>query len=100
MKEVDESITLEEKKKSQKAQMKRYFYTLVTNAKKTLGGKHMGYYAETQLLFNEALKQQKSVDDWPNFIMNELNNTPDKWVDPKKLKKIQDLYSQINNILD
>jgi len=92
IKEVDEAIKVEEKKKTQRENLKRYFYTLVTNAKKTIGQKHLGYYVETMLLFNEAIKEQKSVDDWPGFIMNELNSNPTKWIDSRKLNKIKELY--------
>ena len=92
LKDVDESISVEEKQKSQKAAMKRYFYTLVTNAKKTIGGRQMGYYAVTLLLYNEVTKKKLSVDDWPSFIIKELNDTPDKWIDPKQLAKLKELY--------
>jgi len=77
--------------------MKRYFYTLVANAKKTVGANHLGNYAETHLLFNEVVKLHKSVDDWPGFIMTELMNSPNKWIDAKKLKRLQELYELCSN---
>lgn len=93
MKEVDEALAEEERKKVQKANLKRYFFTLIANAKKVLGPKNMGYYVDSILLFNEAIKRNKSVDDWPAFIMAELNTNPRKWIEPKKLTKIQTMYA-------
>ena len=91
IKEIDEALAVEERKKSQKANLKRYFFTLIANAKKVLGPKNMGYYVDSILLFNEAMKKNISVDDWPAFIMNELNTKPTKWIEPKKLSKINSL---------
>jgi len=89
--EVNEALALEEKLRTQKDNQKRYFYTLISNAKKVLGPKHMGYYTDNIFLFNEVLKENTSIDKWPEFIMKELNGNPKKWVDPKKLRKIQEL---------
>ena len=91
IKEIDEALAVEERKKSQKANLKRYFFTLIANAKKVLGPKNMGYYVDSILLFNEAMKKKISVDDWPAFIMNQLNTKPTKWIEPKKLSKINSL---------
>ena len=93
MKEVEESLVVEEKKRIQQENLKRYFYTLVTNAKKTLGAKHIGYYVETISLFDSVMKMQKSVEDWPSYIMEELTKNPSKWIDKKKLSKIKELYN-------
>lgn len=91
-KEVDEALKEEEKHKKHQANLKRYFYTLVSNAKKVLGGKSLAYYAETQKLFGEVIKLGISIDDWPNYIMNELSNNPNKWVDQVKQRKLENLY--------
>jgi len=91
MREVDEALAVEERKKVQKENLKRYFFTLIANAKKVLGPKNMGYYVDSMMLFNESVKRNKSVDDWPGFIMTELNSNPQNWVEPKKLAKIQAL---------
>lgn len=92
MKDVEEALAVEESKKVQRANLKRYFFTLIANAKKVLGPKNIGYYVDSTLLFNEVIRRQQSVDDWPAFIMTELNNNPNTWVVPKKYAKIQALY--------
>eukprot|EP00826_Nyctotherus_ovalis_P066409 TRINITY_DN9808_c0_g1_i6.p1 TRINITY_DN9808_c0_g1~~TRINITY_DN9808_c0_g1_i6.p1 ORF type:complete len:414 (-),score=117.21 TRINITY_DN9808_c0_g1_i6:270-1511(-) len=94
MKDVEEALAVEESKKVQKANLKRYFFTLIANAKKVLGPKNIGYYVDSTLLFNEVIRRQQSVDDWPAFIMTELNNNPNTWVVPKKYAKIQALLRQ------
>lgn len=91
MNEVNEALAIEEKRKTQKDNQRRYFYTLVANAKKVLGPKHMGYYTDNILLFNEAIKQNKPEDKWPEFIMKQLNGNPRQWIDTKKLNKVQEL---------
>ena len=73
IKEVNEALVVEEEKKTQRANLKRYFFTLIANAKKVMGPKHMGYYVDSILLFNEAIKREKPVDEWPEFIMKHLN---------------------------
>jgi hypothetical protein len=88
---ADESMKLEEKKRAMQANLKRYFYSLVSSAKKTFGRKNIAYYVETHSLFAEVLKRGTSVDDWPNFIINELQNNPKKWIDEGKIKKIESL---------
>ena len=93
IKDIEEALAVEEKKKVEKANLKRYFFTLVVNSKKVLGPKHIAHYTNNMLLFNEATKQNISVDDWPMFIMTQLNTNPSAWIEPKKLYKIQTMYS-------
>jgi hypothetical protein len=92
LQEVDEMLQLENKKRIQKENLKRYFYTIISNAKKVLGPRHLGYYVSATLLFKEIVQLKKSVDDWADFVMRKLNNNPTKWIEPRKLKKLKTLY--------
>jgi len=92
MREVDEMLQLESKKRIQKENLKRYFYTIISNAKKVLGPRHLGYYVSATLLFKEIVQSKKSVDDWADFVMRELNNNPTKWIEARKLIKLNILY--------
>ena len=91
IKDINEALEVETRFKAQKANQQRYFYTLISNVKKVIGAKHMGYYVDSNLLFNEALRVKKSINDWPEFIMKELNTNPTKWIERKKLKRIYEL---------
>lgn len=91
MREVDEMLLFESKKKIQKENLKRYFYTIISNAKRVLGPRHLGYYVSATLLFKEIIQSKKSVDDWAEFVMRELNNDPAKWIEEKKLCKLRQL---------
>lgn len=88
-KEVDEELKENQKRKMHKANMKRYFFTLVANAQKAIGPKNLACYINTNYLFSEVVKLGKSVDDWPNFIMNELKNNPKEWIDEDKIEKLE-----------
>lgn len=89
--EVSEALAFEEKRKLQRDNDMRYFCTLINNVKKILGQKHMGYYTDNILLFNHAVKEKIPVEQWPDFIMKELNGDPSKWIDPRNLNKVKKL---------
>eukprot|EP00826_Nyctotherus_ovalis_P065803 TRINITY_DN9687_c0_g11_i1.p1 TRINITY_DN9687_c0_g11~~TRINITY_DN9687_c0_g11_i1.p1 ORF type:complete len:384 (-),score=82.97 TRINITY_DN9687_c0_g11_i1:264-1415(-) len=94
-KEVDEALKLQGQQRMHNANLKRYFYTLVANAKKAIGNRNMGYYVNSALLFKEVVRTKKEVDEWPDFVIKELNTNPMKWIEKKKLDKIQSLYCLI-----
>jgi len=89
---LNETLKSQEQEQLNKASMKRSFYTLVASAKKALGKRNMGYYVNSSLLFKEVIKRKKEVDEWPKFVINELNTNPTKWIEEKKLNKIRALY--------
>lgn len=92
IREVDEVLALETRKRVQRENLKRYFYTIISNAKRVLGPRHLGYYVSSALLFNEIVQAKKSVDEWADFVLRELNNNPTKWIEEKKLAKLMSLY--------
>lgn len=89
--EVNEALKEEEKKKIQKANLERLFFSQATKAKQSLGLKHPGYYTDTRALFNYAIQNSISVDNWANFITEEITQRSDKWVDAKKVKLLNQM---------
>lgn len=94
--DLDPILTSKEEVKEQEATMKRYFHTIVSNAKKVLGNKHIGYYADSALLFSEVTRLRVSVELWPEFVLREISNSPTKWIEHSKLVKLQELYCSRN----
>lgn len=91
-KEVDEALKMQGQQQTCNANLKRYFYTLIANAKKAIGNRNMGYYVNSALLFKEVVRTKKGVDEWPDFVIKELNMDPTRWIEKKKLNRIQSLY--------
>ena len=89
--DADEVLKEDEKKKLQRANLQKYFFTLATKAKNALGLRHPAYYADTQSMFLHVIKAGISVDDWPKFVMEEMSQRPDKWRDEKKIKKLHEM---------
>jgi len=88
---ADSILNPKEEMKGQEEITKHYFKTIVNNAKKALSKTHIGYYADSSLLFNEVIKRKISVEQWPDFILKELNNNPRKWIQPGELLKLEEL---------
>ena len=53
-----------------------------------MGEDNIGYYADSNMLFNEVIRQKKSIEDWPNFVMKELNKNPRSWIEPRRCSRL------------
>lgn len=92
IKDIEEALKEEEKAKLQKANLQRFFYSHMTKVKKTLGIDHKGYLADSKKMFKYVIQSKIPVDDWPNFIIEEITKRPEKWQDEKKIKLINKMY--------
>ncbi len=100
MGEVEASLKEDEKRKSNVAYLKRYFFTLAANVKKILGAKHQGYYVSTLKMFGHVMQKQLPVDDWPKFVMEEMSQRPQNWKDEKKVRIVNQLYADGKHVVD
>ena len=91
MMQVDADLKEQERKRTVTDNMKRYFYSLVSQNKKLLGQKHPGYYVNTNKMFIAVVQQNIPTDNWIKFVGDEMSQRPEKWKDDKLVERINEI---------
>ncbi len=91
---ADVDAALEEKNElwQRDASGRRYFYALAEKTRKELGQWRKGYYADTLKMFSYVIRNKLPSGDWPTFLVNEMSQRPDNWLDEKKIRLMRQLY--------
>jgi len=76
------------------AELKRKFYSLCVNKKLLLPKNHIGQMVESSRLYSFANKMGIVEKDWDDYILDQLKNKPDQWINKNLMKQMSTLFQK------
>ena len=68
-----------------KSRLRNYFITLCLYYKNKLPKGHAGRWINSNLLYRHIISNKIPYEDWKAFILQQLLNNIDQWLEPKTL---------------